>query len=101
MHGVLHGYNATVFAYGATGTGKTYTMIGTPTSPGIMVLTLKDMFERMNDSSSIDNDRYLATFSYLEVYNENIRDLLAPSSVFLDLREDPLKASWRVRCWYQ
>ena len=41
INGVMAGYNATVFAYGATGTGKTYTMIGTPTSPGLMVLTMQ------------------------------------------------------------
>jgi kinesin family protein 18/19 len=39
--GVMGGYNATVFAYGATGAGKTFTMLGSPTQPGIMVLTLQ------------------------------------------------------------
>lgn len=92
VDGVLHGYNATVFAYGSTGTGKTHTMIGPPDDPGIMVLTLKDMFERLhNNDSSLADYNYRVTFSYLEVYNENIRDLLAPSSTFLDLREDPIK----------
>lgn len=41
---VLNGYNATVFAYGATGSGKTHTMVGTSTNPGIMVRALNDIF---------------------------------------------------------
>jgi len=44
VEGVLHGYNATVFAYGATGAGKTYTMIGTAENPGNMFMTLKHLF---------------------------------------------------------
>ena len=45
--GVLLGLNTTVFAYGATGSGKTYTMVGTPTDPGIMVLSMSDIFAFM------------------------------------------------------
>lgn len=41
---VLGGYNATVFAYGATGAGKTHTMVGRPTEPGVMVRALNDIF---------------------------------------------------------
>lgn len=41
---VLNGYNATVFAYGATGAGKTHTMVGTSSNPGIMVRALNDIF---------------------------------------------------------
>ena len=47
IEGVTVGYNATVFAYGATGAGKTFTMLGTPTEPGIMVLTLRSLYERI------------------------------------------------------
>ena len=42
--GVLKGLNATIFAYGATGSGKTHTMVGTPEDPGLMVLSLNDIF---------------------------------------------------------
>eukprot|EP00854_Cymbomonas_tetramitiformis_P024082 gene24082-29226_t len=91
VDGVLEGFNATVFAYGATGAGKTYTMIGTPDSPGIMVLTLQDLFERISKSDEANEFSFKVTFNYLEVYNENIQDLLSPSSVYLDLREDPVK----------
>jgi len=94
IDGVLNGYNATVFAYGATGAGKTFTMLGSESEPGIMVLTLRDLFSQCRN---VENDpssgiKYKVTISYLEVYNELIRDLLTPSSSeFLDLREDPIK----------
>ena len=44
--GVLRGFNASVFAYGATGSGKTHTMTGTHKEPGLMVLTLRELFRR-------------------------------------------------------
>ena len=47
VENVLNGYNATVFAYGATGGGKTYTMVGTPDNPGIMVRALNQLFGAM------------------------------------------------------
>ena len=48
---VINGYNATVFAYGATGCGKTYTMLGNEDSPGIMARTLNDLFLEMNNNA--------------------------------------------------
>ena len=42
--GVLKGLNATVFAYGATGSGKTHSMVGDPGDPGLMVLGMRDIF---------------------------------------------------------
>ena len=48
---VMAGYNATVFAYGATGGGKTYTMVGTRDNPGIMVRALNDLFEAAGESN--------------------------------------------------
>jgi kinesin family protein 18/19 len=47
LKGVTSGYNATVFAYGATGAGKTYTMLGSLDNPGIMMLTLKDLYAQI------------------------------------------------------
>lgn len=86
LPGVLNGYNATVFAYGATGAGKTYTMLGTEEEPGIMFRTLHDLFIEISRTS---NDlMYQVSMSYLEIYNELIRDLLSPSNGFLELRED-------------
>ncbi len=81
----FQGSNATVFAYGSTGSGKTHTMVGTPDNPGCMVRALNDLFEAM----STDSDYvYKLSMSYLEIYNENIRDLLNPGSGHLDLRDD-------------
>ncbi len=66
--GVLNGYNATVFAYGATGAGKTFTMLGTEINPGNMFLTLKELFVRMG---GFKRDRhYNIRVSFLEIYNE-------------------------------
>ncbi|CAJ0583093.1 unnamed protein product, partial [Mesorhabditis spiculigera] len=79
---VVDGYNATVFAYGATGAGKTYTMIGTKERPGLMTLLTKSLYEKIN----LNECEVL--LSYLEVYNEVIRDLLNPASGILELMED-------------
>ncbi|XP_031417392.1 kinesin-like protein KIF19 [Clupea harengus] len=86
IEGLISGYNATVFAYGPTGCGKTYTMLGTDKEPGIYVQTLNDLFRAIEETS--DDMQYSVSMSYLEIYNEIIRDLLNPSSGFLDLRED-------------
>ncbi|EDO38070.1 predicted protein, partial [Nematostella vectensis] len=86
IDGVVSGYNATVFAYGATGAGKTYTMLGTDSEIGIMGLTLNNLFSQMDETN--DDMAYKVTMSYLEIYNEMIRDLLNPSSGYLELRED-------------
>ncbi|XP_065416146.1 kinesin-like protein KIF19 isoform X5 [Chrysemys picta bellii] len=86
VEGIISGYNATVFAYGPTGAGKTYTMLGTDCDPGIYIRTLNDLFKAIEATS--DNMDYTVSMSYLEIYNEVIRDLLNPSSGFLDLRED-------------
>lgn len=84
---MLHGINTTVFAYGATGSGKTYTMVGTPSDPGLMVLSLQKIFQ---DKARINTDEdFDVSCSYLEVYNEVIYDLLVKVSGPLELREDP------------
>lgn len=85
--GVIQGLNATVFAYGSTGSGKTYTMVGTPMDPGLMVLSLNTIFELIKKDKCSDNIE--VSCSYLEVYNEVIYDLLEKSSGHLELREDP------------
>ncbi len=89
IEGVVNGFNATVFAYGATGAGKTYTMLGNERNPGIMPLTLKELFNKIN---SYPNREYNVKLWYLEIYNENIRDLLSNNNESnLDLREDQNK----------
>ncbi|GFS47711.1 kinesin-like protein KIF19 [Trichonephila inaurata madagascariensis] len=84
VENVVEGYNGTVFAYGATGSGKTHTMVGIDDDPGIMVRALKDLFKEVD----MKNKMYDVSMSYLEIYNENIRDLLNPSTAQLELRED-------------
>ena len=88
LGGIIDGFNASCFAYGATGAGKTYTMLGNTSEPGCMVLTVGELFKRI---ASADSKAYRVYLTYLEVYNENIRDLLNPSTGYLDLREDPVK----------
>jgi hypothetical protein len=86
LDGVLDGYNATVFAYGATGSGKTHTISGTQDHPGILPLTMAELFERIKD---IEREKTVdISVSYLEVYNETIRDLLQTGNDGLDIRED-------------
>ena len=88
ISGIVNGYNATVFAYGATGAGKTYTMLGNDDNPGIMPYTLKELF---NEIKLYPERSYKIKLWYLEIYNENIRDLLVNDSENLELREDPIK----------
>ncbi|KAG2158915.1 P-loop containing nucleoside triphosphate hydrolase protein [Suillus bovinus] len=91
LNGLLDGYNATVFAYGATGCGKTHTISGTEGDPGIIYLTMADLFQRIEDRKDDWNIEVVATF--LEIYNEEIRDLLAEPGMptprgGLQIRED-------------
>ncbi|ODH52432.1 hypothetical protein GX48_01495 [Paracoccidioides brasiliensis] len=89
LDSVLDGYNATVFAYGATGCGKTHTITGTAQQPGIIFLTMQELFERISDRT--DEKVTEVSLSYLEIYNETIRDLLNPNNNVkggLMLRED-------------
>ena len=92
LDNVLDGYNATVFAYGATGCGKTHTITGTTSQPGIIFLTMQELFERIEERSSEKVTE--VSLSYLEIYNETIRDLLVPggSKAGLMLREDSNKS---------
>ncbi|XP_031227166.1 kinesin-like protein KIF18A [Mastomys coucha] len=85
LRSFLNGYNCTVFAYGATGSGKTHTMLGSVAEPGVMYLTMLDLFKCMDE---IKEEKNCSTaVSYLEVYNEQIRDLLTNSGP-LAVRED-------------
>ena len=80
----------TIFAYGQTSTGKTFTMQGNiPNNEGIIPLTLKEIFDKIYLSKDITNSKI--TVSFIEIYNENINDLLDSSKTNLDLRETPNK----------
>ncbi|XP_029902086.1 kinesin-like protein KIF18A [Myripristis murdjan] len=88
LDSVMNGFNCTVFAYGATGAGKTHTMLGSQNDPGVMYRTMKELFRRMDE---VKEDKVFdVAFSYLEVYNEQIRDLLANVGP-LAVREDSSK----------
>lgn len=74
---VLDGYNVCIFAYGQTGTGKTFTMEGTEDNRGVNYRTLEELFKIARERS--ETFSYSISVSVLEVYNEQIRDLLATS----------------------
>ncbi|KAM4737183.1 kinesin-like protein KIF3B [Anableps anableps] len=87
---VLLGFNGTIFAYGQTGTGKTYTMEGVRNDPerrGVIPNSFEHIFTHISRSQ---NQQYLVRASYLEIYQEEIRDLLSKDqSHRLELRERP------------
>lgn len=75
---VLDGYNVCIFAYGQTGTGKTFTMEGTNEDRGVNYRTLEQVFHIIKERERIC--QYEVSVSVLEVYNEQIRDLLVSGS---------------------
>ncbi|OCT61968.1 kinesin-like protein KIF3B isoform X1 [Xenopus laevis] len=87
---VLLGFNGTIFAYGQTGTGKTYTMEGVRSDPekrGVIPNSFEHIFTHISRSQ---NQQYLVRASYLEIYQEEIRDLLSKDqSKRLELKERP------------
>ncbi|CAG7824190.1 unnamed protein product [Allacma fusca] len=88
VQNVLEGYNATIFAYGQTGTGKTYTMEGEPTpeKKGIIPNSFAQIFTSI--SKAPPETRFLVRVSHLEIYNEEVRDLLSKDhEKKLDLKE--------------
>ena len=86
VRSVLEGFNASVFAYGATGSGKTYTMMGNETTPGVMGLAMQELWEAIEESSG--EYSYEVKVSCLEVYNEKLYDLFVADSPYLEMRED-------------
>ena len=76
---VLDGYNVCVFAYGQTGSGKTHTMMGYPGNPGVNLRALQELFRLIEERQQ--EFKYEVRLSVLEIYNETIRDLLAPPEV--------------------
>ncbi|KAH9420523.1 Kinesin-like protein kif17, partial [Dermatophagoides pteronyssinus] len=89
VESVTEGYNGTVFAYGQTGCGKSFTMQGTSDSAhrGIIPRSFEHIFEAI---STAENSKFLVQASYLEIYNEEIRDLLGTDiKKKLELKEHP------------
>ena len=88
LDSIIEGFNATVFAYGATGSGKTYTMLGNNQNErGIMPRAVSDLFKILQKKK---NKEFRIQVSYVEIYNEEIRDLLGNREE-LKLHEDPIK----------
>ncbi|XP_028826541.1 kinesin-like protein KIF22 isoform X2 [Denticeps clupeoides] len=86
---VLNGQNASVFAYGPTGAGKTHTMLGSQEQPGIIPRAVREVFHLVRaQESKQDGWDYSVGMSYLEIYNEKVLDLLSPGSQDLPIRED-------------
>uniref|UniRef100_A0AAV2K8C2 Centromere-associated protein E n=1 Tax=Knipowitschia caucasica TaxID=637954 RepID=A0AAV2K8C2_KNICA len=72
----VQGYNGTIFAYGQTSSGKTFSMMGCDKNPGVIPLAVEDIFQTIQTCSSKE---FLLRVSYMEIYNETVSDLLVDS----------------------
>uniref|UniRef100_A0A4W6CE08 plus-end-directed kinesin ATPase n=1 Tax=Lates calcarifer TaxID=8187 RepID=A0A4W6CE08_LATCA len=89
----FEGYNVCIFAYGQTGAGKSYTMMGKQEEgqEGIIPMLCEDLFEKINDDCNKEELSYSVEVSYMEIYCERVRDLLNPKNKGnLRVREHPL-----------
>jgi centromeric protein E len=104
----MKGINGAIFAYGQTASGKTFTMqgfcsflfffcfvdkdgAGVADAPGIVPLSIKQVFERIRECP---DQEFLLRVSYLEIYNEKVRDLLAVDDAALQVRQDPKSGTY-------
>ncbi|RXW24238.1 hypothetical protein EST38_g1621 [Candolleomyces aberdarensis] len=89
-HG-FNGFNACILAYGQTGSGKSYSMMGYGPDKGIIPLTCLELFDRVEKKEAADpNLKITVEVSYIEIYNEKVRDLLNPKNTGnLRVREHP------------
>ncbi|XP_027136955.1 kinesin-like protein KIF13B isoform X2 [Larimichthys crocea] len=77
LRNAFQGYNACIFAYGQTGSGKSYTMMGSVDQPGLIPRLCSALFER-TQSEQREQESFTVEVSYMEIYNEKVRDLLDP-----------------------
>jgi kinesin family member 1 len=90
LDNAFKGYNNCIFAYGQTGSGKSYSMMGYGEEPGVIPRICRDMFDRISSLQKDPNLTCTVEVSYLEIYNERVRDLLNPSTKGnLRVREHP------------
>lgn len=93
IESAIEGYNATIFAYGQTGWGKTHTMIGEVDDEnlkGIMPRSFEHVFSVISANESPTGKKYLVRWSFIEIYNEDIHDLLsADPNKKKAIKEDP------------
>ena len=95
VESLMSGYNSTIFAYGQTGTGKTYTMEGFSyknSSPkkGLIPRAIENIFKYIENNSNSDTT-FIIRVSYLQIYNESIDDLLKSEKKHLSIRESQKK----------
>ena len=108
VNSLLEGYNSTIFAYGQTGTGKTYTMEGfiydyLNPNKGLIPRAIEDIFKYIENNLNSDTT-FIIRVTYLQIYNESIDDLLKPEKKNLSIRENNKKglyvenlSEWAVR----
>jgi kinesin family protein 1 len=90
LDNAFQGYNNCIFAYGQTGSGKSYSMMGYGEEAGIIPKICQNMFERIGEMQQDKNLSCTVEVSYLEIYNERVRDLLNPTTKGnLRVREHP------------
>ncbi|KAK5654894.1 hypothetical protein OQA88_6932 [Cercophora sp. LCS_1] len=90
LDNAFQGYNNCIFAYGQTGSGKSYSMMGYGKDAGIIPSICQDMFKRIGEMQADKNLKCTVEVSYLEIYNERVRDLLNPANKGnLKVREHP------------
>ena len=90
LDNAFQGYNNCIFAYGQTGSGKSYSMMGYGEQAGVIPKVCEDMFNRIDEIQRDKNLTCTVEVSYLEIYNERVRDLLNPSTKGnLKVREHP------------
>ncbi|GCC36624.1 hypothetical protein chiPu_0015119 [Chiloscyllium punctatum] len=77
LQNAFQGYNACIFAYGQTGSGKSYTMMGSKDKPGLIPRLCSKLFERALQEAN-EEQTFTVEVSYMEIYNEKVRDLLDP-----------------------
>lgn len=85
IESLMEGYNSTIFAYGQTGAGKTHTMMGTEAQPGIIPRAIRHIFDEIDESDAGTSFQMRASF--VEIYNETVRDLLDPKLKELRVRD--------------
>lgn len=84
IRAAVDGFNGTAFAYGQTSSGKTFTMNGSSADPGIIPLAIRDIFDTAAEAADRE---FLIRVSYMEIYNEEINDLLTLGSEKLPIHE--------------
>ncbi|MCJ1298406.1 kinesin-like protein Klp8 [Hypocenomyce scalaris] len=90
LDNAFQGYNNCIFAYGQTGSGKSYSMMGYGEEAGVIPRICRDMFERITSTQKDKTQSVTVEVSYLEIYNERVRDLLNPTTKGnLKVREHP------------